>query len=131
MYMYSVHSQGEENRVDYPNWAQFIGCVIVLSSVLCMPIFLIVRLIFFESGRQEALVFFRQQINDGEKLMSNVKLLPGRTISFFRSLKLRAQSWQLHQNYEAAEDTSVPYSRANGSPDPILTTYGTNADNTD
>ena len=128
--MYSIHSQGEEKRVDYPTWAQFIGCVIVLSSVLCMPIFLIVRLIFFESGRQEARVFFRKQINDGEKLLSNVKLLPGRTISFFRSLKLKAQSWQLHRNDEA-EDTSVPYSRANGSSDPILTTYGTHTDNED
>lgn len=119
-----------EKKVDYPSWAQFFGSVIILSSVLCMPIFLIVRLIFFESGREEARVFLRQQISDGEKLISNVKLLPGRTISFFRSLKLRAQSWQLHRNFED-EDPSVPYSRANGSPDPVMTTYGTHTDNKD
>ena len=124
--------QGTEMRVDYPSWAQFIGCVIVLTSVLCMPVYLVARLILFESGREEALVFVRQQVKDGEQLLAFFKRLPGRTLSFLRSLRLKSQSWRRHDDDDETEDVliggqekelSVPYSRANGTP--VLGSYGT------
>ena len=115
-----LHAQGEEHRRDYPSWAQFIGCLIILSSVLCMPVFLIVRLIFFESGRQEALLFIRTQVRDGERLLVRIKQLPYRTLLFVRSLRLRRQAWSQHS--DPVDDSTVS---ANGDSDPILKTYGT------
>ena len=115
--------QGEEVKVDYPSWAQFIGCVIVLTSVLSMPIYLTVRLICFESSRQEALLFIHEQLRDGRKLLVLVKQVPGRTLSFVRSLRLKRQSWSRHKDQE--EDGPVSYSAANGSSSPVVNTYGT------
>ncbi|CAI8010278.1 Sodium- and chloride-dependent glycine transporter 2 [Geodia barretti] len=125
---YVSYSDGNETRVDYPSWAQFVGCVIVLTSVLCMPVYLIARLILFESGREEALVFIRQQVKDGEELLASLKRLPHRTLSFLRSLRLKSQSWSRHsdegsEDIDGQEDLSVPYSRANGTP--VLGSYGT------
>ena len=116
--------QGEEHTVDYPSWAQFIGCVIVLTSVLCMPVYLIIRLICFESGRQEALKFIREQVSDGERLFAWLKELPRRTLSFLQSLRLGRQSWLRQEDEEEEEAvSSIPYSKANGSP--VMSAYGT------
>ena len=49
------HSQLEEVKEDYPEWAQFIGSCIVLTSALAVPTFLIVRLIAYQSARDQAL----------------------------------------------------------------------------
>ena len=60
-------TQNEEVLVDYPSWAQFIGAVIVLLSILPIPVFLIGRLIFLESAREEAREFFCAKVNVFEK----------------------------------------------------------------
>ena len=115
--------QGVEERVPYPSWAQFIGSVIVLTSVLAMPIYLIVRLIFFESGRQEALRFLREKVTEGEELIGKVKKLPSRTVHFFRSIHLRRRAWEPHRDQDS--DDTVPYSPANGT---VLNSFGTQAE---
>ena len=53
----------------YPRWAQFVGAVIILMAVLPIPVILIVRLILYESAREEALDFFRTLKNDAENIV--------------------------------------------------------------
>lgn len=113
-----------EERIPYPSWAQFIGSLIVLTSVLAMPTYLIIRLIFFESGRQEALRFLREKITEGEKFIGEVKKLPSKTVHFFRSIHLRRRAWEPHSDQDS-DDITVPYSPANGT---TMTSYGTPAE---
>ena len=49
--------QYEEVEVEYPDWAKFIGAVIILSSILAIPIFLIIRLVSAQEAREEAVGF--------------------------------------------------------------------------
>lgn len=86
-----------------------------------MPVYLIVRLIGYESGRQEALQFIREQVTDGKRLLAYLKELPQRTLSFIRSLHLKRQSWLRQDNLEDEEN-----SQANGTP--ILSSYGAQND---
>ena len=51
---------------EYPSWAQSVGAVIVLSSVLPIPVFLTARLIFLESAREEAREFLRAKVSQFE-----------------------------------------------------------------
>lgn len=92
-----------------------------------MPIYLIGRLIMFESARQEALDFIRQQVKELEQFLASMKQLPYRTLSLLRSLRLKSESWKRHSDEGDGileqEDLSVPYSRANGTP--VLESYGT------
>lgn len=37
----------------YPDWAQFIGAVIVLTSILSIPTVLIIRLIMYHKARKQ------------------------------------------------------------------------------
>ena len=39
--------------VRYPTWAQFIGAMITLSSILCIPAVLIIRLIIYHRARKQ------------------------------------------------------------------------------
>ena len=119
-----THTQGEEVKVDYPSWAQFVGCVIVLTSVLSMPIFLLFRLIAFESGRQEALLFLHKQLRDGYKAIVFFKQLPRQTLSYLHSLNLKRQAWTRHNDAESGE-SPVSDSHTNGSSNPVLNSYGT------
>lgn len=57
--------QLEEETIDYPSWALFIGAVIVLSSQLVIPVVLIGRLILFEEARQQARDFLQVQVEEG------------------------------------------------------------------
>ena len=50
----------------YPNWAQFIGAVIILIAILPIPVILIGRLILYQSARDEALSFFKALRSDAE-----------------------------------------------------------------
>ena len=52
----------KEEQPPYPEWAQFIAAVIVLFSVLMIPTVLIVRLIAFQSARDEGKEFITRQI---------------------------------------------------------------------
>ena len=42
-----------EHQVVYPDWAQFIGAVIVLTCTLCVPGVLIIRLISYHRARKQ------------------------------------------------------------------------------
>ena len=64
----------------YPGWAQFIGAVIILMAVLPIPIVLIVRLILYQSARDEAVGFFKSLRTDAEDVF--------RYISHLRSVVL-------------------------------------------
>ncbi|XP_019853351.1 PREDICTED: sodium-dependent neutral amino acid transporter B(0)AT2-like [Amphimedon queenslandica] len=43
----------DEFRLKYPTWAQFIGAMITLSSILCIPTVLIIRLIIYHRARKQ------------------------------------------------------------------------------
>ena len=103
-------SQGVEKKLPYPSWAQFIGSVVVLTSILSMPIFLILRLIFFESGRKEALQFLRKVVTEGEELVQKVKALPRRVRDSFHSVRMRRRAWNTHTDQESMDSVTVPYS---------------------
>ena len=62
-----------ESRVRYPEWAQFVGSVIILSSVLFIPIILIVKLIAHQEARDEGLEFFRRQKQDALDFFQDVR----------------------------------------------------------
>ena len=51
----------------YPNWALFIGAVIILAALLPMPIVLIARLILYQSAREEAASFFKKLHSDAQR----------------------------------------------------------------
>ena len=53
----------------YPRWAQFVGAVIILMAVLPIPVILIVRLVVYESAREEAVNFFKTIKSDAENLV--------------------------------------------------------------
>ena len=59
--------------MEFPSWAQFIGAVIILSSVLPIPVFLIGRLIFLESAREEAREFLRAKVNQFKKAYDRLR----------------------------------------------------------
>ena len=61
------------------SWAQFIGAVIVLSSVLSIPTVLIVRLIAFQEARLQALDFFKEKKEQAIRFYTLV-----RSVSFRR-----------------------------------------------
>ena len=94
--------------MDYPSWAQFIGAVIVLSSVLPIPVFMIGRLIFLESAREEAREFLRAKITQFESAFY-------RTKNFFVNMMLRIRqrrSWNPDENGGEGK-SGVAYKRAN------------------
>jgi hypothetical protein len=59
----------------YPRWAQFIGAVIILITVLPIPIVLIGRLILYQSAREEAVGFFKSLRSDAEDLFRYISHL--------------------------------------------------------
>ena len=59
----------------YPGWAQFIGAMIILIAVLPIPIVLIVRLILYQSARDEAISFFKSIKTDAENLFRYISHL--------------------------------------------------------
>ena len=68
--------QYEENEVVYPEWGLFIGAMIILSSVLVIPIFLIVRLIAYQSARDEGMEFILRVVEQCKEAIQFVKELP-------------------------------------------------------
>lgn len=91
-----------ESKVPYPNWAQFIGAVIVLSSVLSIPTVLIVRLIAFHDARQQALDFFKEK---KEQIIRFYELI--RSVSFRRVVY--APHVDEEERYTADESGQIPY----------------------
>ena len=61
-----------EIEVDYPGWSLFIGAVIILMAVLPIPIVLIVRLILYQSARDEAVTFLKTLRADSEHLYRGI-----------------------------------------------------------
>lgn len=63
----------EDEQPPYPEWAQFIGAVVVLSSVIMIPLFLIVRLIAYQEARDEGMAFITHQIESFRDFTQRVK----------------------------------------------------------
>ncbi len=75
--------QYEEREDVYPEWGLFIGALIILSSVLVIPFFLVVRLVAYQSAREEGMEFIlrvfhmcKEAIQFGKELPGKVKELP-------------------------------------------------------
>ena len=93
-YMYTrltLYTQFIEIEVEYPGWSLFIGAVIILMAVLPIPIILIVRLILYQSARDEAISFFKTLRADAEHLF--------RVITKCRSVPLTCDSINYHPQY--------------------------------
>ena len=103
-----------EFKLPYPNWAQFIGAVIVLSSVLSIPTVLIVRLIAFHEARQQALDFFKEK---KEQVIRFYQLI--------RSVSFRRVVYAPHVDEETDENGQIPYvSAADSSNDTLQNSAG-------
>lgn len=70
---YDRYHNLEEETIDYPSWALFIGAVIVLSSQLVIPVVLIGRLILFEEARQQARDFLQAKVSQFENFYHRLK----------------------------------------------------------
>lgn len=72
------HESLEGEEPDYPKWGIFMGVMIVLSSVLMIPLVLIVRLIIYTSARDEAKDFFVRVYQSGKDAVNQIKRLAER-----------------------------------------------------
>ena len=68
---YHLTTRSEEPP--YPEWAQFVGALIVLLSVTMIPLLLIVRLIGYQHARDEAKEFIILQIQSAKDLVTKCK----------------------------------------------------------
>ena len=93
-----------ENSLPYPSWAQFIGAIIVISSVATVPAVLIVRLIAFPEAREQGSQYIQEVIEWGQDRRAFVKRW------LFRHLN--TYSPQVDDDGTAGSD--VPYQAANG-----------------
>lgn len=92
--------QYNEQQVEYPSWAQFIGTVFVLTSVLAIPVVLIFRLIFFESAREEALDFLRMKVSQFKDAYHSTRRWFSSIPQRFRELSLHFRgSWSPQVQY--------------------------------
>lgn len=80
-YLFQFQLTNDKEKPPYPEWAQFIGAVIVLSSVLMIPIVLIVRLIRYESARKEGRDFILYQFQCAKKIVTSAKELATRVMT--------------------------------------------------
>lgn len=85
-----------EQVLPYPDWAQFIGAVLVLTSILCVPGVLIVRLIAYHKARKQMKEFKALTIQRGINIYEKA-----------RNFVLRTQSWTPHEDEE--ENGEIPY----------------------
>ncbi len=96
------HPQYSEVKVEYPDWANFVGAVIVLSSILWIPGFLIGRLILLDSARQQAKDFLREKLTQFEGAYAQsrdfVKSVPHHIRSVCSRRGQQGSSWELFSN---------------------------------
>ena len=109
-----------EQRLPYPSWAQFVGAVVVLSSVLSIPTVLIVRLIAFPEAREQALTFFREKREQAANCWERIHNLKWRTWVYNRQI----------DDVEKLDNDSTPYLSAVDTPNGD-TQIGTSQENTD
>lgn len=67
------HLTTEDEQPPYPEWAQFIGALVVLSSVIMIPLFLIVRLIGYQQARDEGMEFITRHVQSFRDFTGRVK----------------------------------------------------------
>lgn len=79
----------DEYRLKYPTWAQFIGAMITLSSILCIPTVLIVRLIVYHRARKQLKEFIQL------------------TKTRYHDIMERANGWVFQQSYTPQENELV------------------------
>ena len=94
-----------EERLPYPDWAQFIGAVITLSSILCVPTVLIIRIMIYHRARKQMKEFW--------------ELTKTRYYDFTDKVQhcvLRTQSWTIQNN--DVDNIDVPYLNASEGPTP-------------
>lgn len=71
-----------EYMKSYPSWALFIGAVLVLSSVLCIPGVLIVRLVVLQEARDQAMAFYAESINRLTTFLNSCKRIVPKSNSY-------------------------------------------------
>lgn len=83
--------------MEYPPWANFVGAMIVISSLVWIPSILIGRLIFLETARQEARDFLHEKVDQFERRYVQFK-------DFVRSVpgRMRRASFTLRRNQQSA-----------------------------
>ena len=94
-----------ENSLPYPSWAQFVGAVIVITSVAAVPVVVIVRLIAFPEAREQASQYIHSVIVWGQEKQAFTR----------RCLHaVRFHSYSRHVDDDDATGSEVPYQAANG-----------------
>ena len=73
--LFQFHLTSESDQPPYPEWAQFIGALVVLSSVMMIPLFLIVRLIGYQQARDEGMEFITRQKESFRDFTKSIKRL--------------------------------------------------------
>lgn len=101
----------------YPNWCQFIGAVIVLTSILCIPSVLIIRLIMYRKARKQMKQFIALT-------KTRLRNLPG---SFRECITIRGSgSWS--PEVDTAQTGEIPYLSADESEGVSSTDHSDNSD---
>lgn len=59
--------------VKYPEWATFVGAMIILLSVVMIPMVIIVRLIAYQAARDEAMEFVMRVYQSGKDVVDLIK----------------------------------------------------------
>eukprot|EP00731_Ephydatia_muelleri_P026089 Em0018g189a len=70
---YTLFRKGRETSEQYPYWAAFLGAVIVFSSVLAIPLYMIVRLLVVPEARKDAIQFLVCEGTPARKLVESSK----------------------------------------------------------
>ena len=79
----------KEHTVQYPSWAQFIGAMITMSSMLCIPTVLILRLIIYHRARKQMKEFWKLTLTRARNAIENFKMYAHN----FRRWVYPAHSW--------------------------------------
>lgn len=70
---YTVFRNGKETSVEYPYWAAFFGAVIVFSSVLAIPLYMVVRLLLVPKARKDAVQFLLCEGTPARELVESTR----------------------------------------------------------
>ena len=94
----------EENSLPYPSWAQFVGAVIVISSVGAIPVVVIVRLIALPEAREQASQYIQEVLEWAQETRASAR----------RYLFARCHSYKPQVDDDGTTGSNVPYQAANG-----------------
>ena len=106
--------------VQYPDWAQFIGALLVLTCVLCVPTVLIIRLISYHKARRQ----LREFLKLTKERLQNLPSLLKQCITSERS-----RSWSPDSG--GVGKSEIPYFSADESDGIISSTEQSSAENSD